>query len=114
MRIKNRKEIPRIQDTCGTIQEMYHSKNLSVSYATISRKARSHKHEVMEEVYYIVKGEGRMFVGKKSFTVKSGDIIAIPKNVFHHIEKISREPVEMVVVTHPRYAASDVIEEKKR
>lgn len=111
MKIRNRKNIPYIDDNCGKIQEMHDSKNLSVSYAIITGKAISHTHKIMEEVYYIVKGNGRMFIGKERFDVGPGDIIPIPKNVYHHIEKTSSTPVEIVVVTHPKYIKSDNIEE---
>ena len=111
MRIRNRKNIPYVADNCGRIQEMHDSKNLSISYAIITGKAHSHMHKIMEEVYYIVKGKGKMCIGKKAFIVQPGDIIPIPKNIFHHIEKISHIPVEIVVVTHPKYIKSDNIEE---
>jgi mannose-6-phosphate isomerase-like protein (cupin superfamily) len=111
MKIKNRKNIVSIQDNCGRIQEMHNSKNLSISYATIKGKAKSHKHNIMEEVYYIVKGEAKMFIGKESFNVKTGDVIPIPKKIYHHIENNSKTPIEIVVVTHPKYIKSDNIEE---
>ncbi len=109
MKIKNRDVIPFIDDTCGKIQEMHQSKNLSVSYATITGKAKPHKHKVMEEVYYIVKGTGKMVIDKETFKIKSGDIISIPKNKIHYVEKTSVESVEIVVVTHPKFDPSDVL-----
>ncbi len=109
MKIKNRNEIPFIDDTCGKIQEMHQSKNLSVSYATIAGKAKPHKHKVMEEVYYVVKGAGNIVIGGETFKIKSGDIISIPKNEIHYVENTSVEPIELVVVTHPRFDYSDVL-----
>jgi len=111
MKITNRKDVEVLPDACGEIQELHHSDNLSISYATITGKARSDMHKKMKEVYYIIKGGGKLFIGDKSFDVGAGDIIDIPKSTHHHLEKTSEEPVELMVVTHPRYDTSDIIEE---
>ena len=112
MNIINRAEINGINDTCGIIQQLFDSDNLTVSYAIITGKAKSHLHRRTQEVYYIEKGRGNLFVGSDQFKVSAGDVIPLPKHVYHHLEKISTEPLELLVVTHPRYDPSDVIEEK--
>lgn len=109
--IKNRLSVEAIDDTCGKIQELYHSENLSIAYVTVTGKAKSHLHRKMEEVYYIQKGRGKLYIGQECLYVITGDIIPIPKNQYHHLEKLSKEPLEVMVVTHPKYDLSDVIEE---
>ena len=101
-----------MDDICGKIQEMYHSENMSISYVTITGKAKSHMHRRLEEVYYIEKGIGRIRIGNDVFDVKPGDVIPIPQNTYHSLEKTSKEPVELLVVTHPEFDPSDVIEEE--
>ena len=108
MQIKNRKDIKPIEDACEALQELHHSKNLSISYATIHDKTRPHKHLKMEEVYYIVKGAGKMEMGNDVFEIKSGDIISIPKNVYHCINFVN-SPIELVVVTYPRFDTTDLL-----
>lgn len=108
MKIKNRKDVKTIEDACEKLQEMYNSKNLSVSYATITNKARLHKHIKTEEVYYVVGGKGKLNIGGKLFDIKAGDIIPIPKNTYHGVEVVEM-PVDIVVVTHPRFDKNDLI-----
>ncbi len=111
--IRNRKEIEFLDDTCGKIQELYHSEQLSIAYVIVTGIAKSHIHHRMEEVYYVEKGEGKLYVGKEVHSVEPGNIIAIPKNVFHHLERTSAELLEVMVVTHPKYDVTDVIEEEQ-
>jgi mannose-6-phosphate isomerase-like protein (cupin superfamily) len=109
MQIKNREDIKLIKDACGKLQEMYHSKNISVSYATITGETKRHKHLKMEEIYYIIKGKGKIKIGEKVFEIKPGDIVPIPKKVYHSIDPIE-EPIELIVITHPRFDKNDLIQ----
>jgi len=107
-RIRNRKSIPVTKDACERLQELYHSKNISVSYATITNKTQAHKHKKTEELYYIVKGHGTMRIGTNLVKIREGDIIPIPKSTYHAIENVAL-PIEIVVVTHPRWTRKDQI-----
>ena len=108
MDIRNRKNIKPILDACGKLQELYNSNNLSVSYVVIENNSKPHKHKKMEEVYFIVKGKANIKIGNKKYPIKEGDIFSIPKNEFHNIEDV-QEPIELVVVTNPRYDPGDLI-----
>jgi len=108
MEIKNRGDIKPLEDACEELQELHHSDNLSISYATITNKAEPHKHLKMEEVYYIIKGRAKIKIGEEVFDIKPGDIIPIPKNVYHNIESVE-EPVELLVVTNPRFDTNDLV-----
>jgi len=110
MIIRNITSIEPIDDTCGRIQQLYDSENITIAYVMITGKARSHLHKKTEEVYYVQKGRGNLFIGDDKFKVEPGDIVPLPKNTFHHLERISAEPLELLVVTNPRYDVSDVIE----
>lgn len=61
--------------------------NLVVSSTALKPKmsTRGHKHEGQEEVYYFVKGSGRMELDEESFMVKSGDVVLIEDGVFHRV-----------------------------
>ena|SRR3989344_614867 len=112
MEIRNRKDVEFIDDTCGVIQELFHSDNISLAYVIVKSKARSHMHRRLEEIYYIQKGGGKLYIGIDCFNVKPEDIISIPKNIYHHLERTSENPLELLVVTYPRYDPLDVIEEE--
>ncbi len=112
MEIRNRSEIEFIDDACGKLQELYSSDNMSIAYAIITSTARPHMHKKMEEVYSIEKGIGICHIGDASFDVKPGDIIPLPKNEFHYLESIAgEEPLEVFVVTYPKYDTADVFYE---
>ena len=108
MKIINRKNIKPIADACGKLQELYNSENLSLSYAVISDSTKPHKHQKMEEVYFIVKGKAKLKIGDETFTIETGDVFSIPKDKFHNIQDVE-ETIELVVVTNPKYDPSDVI-----
>lgn len=112
MDITSRKDAKPIEDVCGFIQELYNSDNLSFSVATITGKSTSHKHEKMEEIYFVLKGSGILFIGSESSPINPGDLIPIPKNKFHHIETEANQTIEVIVATFPKYDPSDVIKEK--
>lgn len=111
MKIIRQNEVSVIEDVCGEIREMYNSANMSISVATITGKSTSHKHETLEEVYFIAKGCGKIFIGSESAHIQQGDLIAIPKNEFHHIETNQNEVVEVIVATYPKFNNKDVIKE---
>jgi mannose-6-phosphate isomerase-like protein (cupin superfamily) len=108
MNIINRKNIKPFKDACGKLQELYTSDKLSVSYSIITHASQPHKHNKMEEVYFILKGKAKLKVGKKLYPIKAGDVFLIPKKEYHHIEDV-KEKIELVVVTHPKFDKKDVL-----
>lgn len=111
MQIINKNSVNRFQDVCGWIYELYKSENISITIATIKGKSKPHKHKIMEEVYYILHGNGTLIIDGERSTVKPGDLIPIPKDTFHHIETSTGKEMEILVITHPRFIKEDVIEQ---
>ena len=85
-----------IQDIGGSIakeDERYVVKdnttltNLVVSSTDLkaTKSTSGHKHEGQEEVYYFVKGSGRMELDDKIVNVNEGDVILIEDGVFHRV-----------------------------
>ena len=65
-------------------------KNLVLSSTMLRRgmSTRGHRHPGQEEVYFFVKGYGKMIVGDETddpFNVGPGDIILIPDGAFHRV-----------------------------
>jgi len=108
MKIVNRKNIKPIEDACGKLQELYNSKNLSLSYSVINNSSKPHKHKKMEEVYFVVKGKAKFKIGNSIFPIRAGDAFSIPKNEYHNIQDVEKT-VELVVVTNPKFDPSDLI-----
>lgn len=48
-----------------------------------------HKHEFAEEWEYVISGSAIKHVGDESVRLEAGDVVFVPKNVFHGLENAS-------------------------
>jgi mannose-6-phosphate isomerase-like protein (cupin superfamily) len=53
----------------------------------------------MEEVYYVVSGQGTMVVDKDEYEIKQGDALYVPPGVFHTTKQTGNVPLTVVWVT---------------
>ena len=65
-------------------------KNLILSQTQLHRgqQTRGHRHPGQEEVYFFIRGNGKMIVGQETdeaFPVIAGDVILIPDGAFHRV-----------------------------
>lgn len=44
-----------------------------------------HRHPISDEILYFVEGTGECLVGSETYSVKSGDLVFVPKNSPHSI-----------------------------
>jgi mannose-6-phosphate isomerase-like protein (cupin superfamily) len=58
-----------------------------------------HRHDGMEEVYFIMSGQGRSTVNDSTFDVRAGDAIPCTLHSSHGIYNNSREDLEILVVS---------------
>ena len=58
---------------------------LSSTFLEANKSTSGHKHEGQEEVYYFIKGSGRMELDDKTISVKENDIVLIEDGVFHRV-----------------------------
>ncbi|MBA3705136.1 MAG: cupin domain-containing protein [Bacteroidetes bacterium] len=75
----------------------------------IKKEVKKHKHVSHSEHVYILEGEGEMTLGEKSFHVKKGDIVFIPKNTIHSLKVSSSTPVKVLSVQAPLFDGKDRI-----
>jgi len=75
------------QDERYTVKDNTHLNNLVVSSTDLHPKMSTsgHSHAGQEEVYYFIKGSGKMELDDKTFTVKAGDVVLIEDGVFHRV-----------------------------
>ena len=61
------------------------TKRLKMGYTTIypTGSTTGHTHADMEEVYFVISGEGEMVVGEDRFEIRTGDALYVPPNEFH-------------------------------
>lgn len=55
-----------------------------------------HKHLDHEEVYYIIKGSGKITIDNKTARYQDGDVIYIPEKTIHSITNDGEEMVEFL------------------
>ena len=63
-----------------------HAQSLAEAIIPAGGRTLLHRHLMSEEIYYIVRGDGMMTLGGKTFFVKAGDTICIPPGTPHAIK----------------------------
>ncbi len=77
------------------------SKNLTMGYTTIypTGTTTGHAHDDMEEVYFVISGEGIMVIGEDRFPIKPGDGLYVPPGLFHTTIQTGNQPLVVLWVT---------------
>jgi mannose-6-phosphate isomerase-like protein (cupin superfamily) len=85
--------------------------NQSLAEATLPPGARTepHLHSRTEEIYYILRGAGRMTVGREERQVGPGDGILIPPGTRHTIRNVGTDPLVFLCCCAPPYSDEDTV-----
>ncbi|ESR26865.1 cupin domain-containing protein [Lutibaculum baratangense] len=70
------------------------------TYQPMAYVAR-HAHEVQEQVYHVLEGEGLMEIGDERRVVRRNDVIFLPPGVPHMIQNTGLGDLTFIVVTTP-------------
>ena len=65
------------------------------------RKMRIHKHLNNDELIFIHKGEGTLTLDEESIEVKTGDVIFVPRGVWHGLDNTGKENLLMAFQYSP-------------
>jgi mannose-6-phosphate isomerase-like protein (cupin superfamily) len=67
-----------------------------LNYAVIEpgREFQLHHHESMEEVFYILSGEGEVTVNEETRPISPGMAVVIPRNAVHLMKNVGTGPLE--------------------
>jgi len=89
--------------------------NLTLSKTTLKPKqcTNGHSHDDLEEIYFFMKGSGRMQLDEEIFEVKKGDIVLIPSGKFHKVYNDMHIPMEFVCVFEKYDRDSDIAKYNK-
>jgi mannose-6-phosphate isomerase-like protein (cupin superfamily) len=87
------------------------ARNQSLAEATLPPGAatESQLHPASEEVYYVLRGVGRMTLGTERRAVGRGDGILIPPGTPHTIENVGQEPLVFLCCCAPPYSHEDTV-----
>ncbi len=73
------------------------------------QKTTPHFHRATEEIYYILEGQGEMWLGEESHDVGPGDAIAIPPGMVHTIKNTGTATLRFLCCCAPAYEHDDTV-----
>ena len=87
------------------------ARNQSLAEAALPPGVRTHPHvhPHTEEIYYILRGAGRMVLGAEEREVGPGDGILIPPGIRHTIRNVGQEPLTFLCCCAPPYTDEDTV-----
>jgi mannose-6-phosphate isomerase-like protein (cupin superfamily) len=86
-------------------------RNQSLAEARLPAGATTtlHYHPQSEEIYYVLRGTGRMRIAHETTAVGPGDAIAIPPGLRHQITNTGQEPLVFLCCCAPGYEHADTV-----
>jgi quercetin dioxygenase-like cupin family protein len=63
------------------------------------KRSDYHQHPDAEQLYYVLRGQGKMIVDDESYPIREGDVIYLPPGVKHRAVNDSDDWMEHVIVT---------------
>lgn len=84
------------------------SDSLASSFVIIIKKeVKPHKHLQHSEHVIVLDGTGLMRMDEKSFEIKKGDVVFIPKNTVHSVKSTGKQALKVLSVQAPRFDGKD-------
>jgi mannose-6-phosphate isomerase-like protein (cupin superfamily) len=93
----------------STIRELHHTQVQSLAEATleVEQATERHYHRVTEEIYFVLKGQGRMEVDGETTHVRPGDAVLIPAGAWHELENNGTSELRILCCCAPAYSHDD-------
>jgi mannose-6-phosphate isomerase-like protein (cupin superfamily) len=93
----------------STIRELHHTAAQSLAEATLEpdQATERHYHRASEEIYFVLKGSGRMEVDGDTRTVRPGDAVLIPPGAWHTLENDGSSELRILCCCSPPYSHDD-------
>ena len=80
----------------------------SLAHASIPSGESSKPHKLrISEVYYILEGEGEMFIDNESGTVMVGQAVYIPPNTTQYILNTGKSELRFLCIVDPAWRSQD-------
>ena len=104
--VRHGDEVDGVDCPCGLSRRILTRKDsdaASLHVVRIKRDSEIHYHKVRTEFYYVLRGEGQMYLDGDVVPVRQGHAIAIPPGVTHR----ARGDLEILNVVIPPHAPGD-------
>ncbi|MBC7286667.1 MAG: cupin domain-containing protein [Armatimonadetes bacterium] len=84
------------------------ARRMSLALARIDegRRTQPHRHRTSDEIYYVLQGEGVVYLGSQPHRVCPGEAVYIPAGTEHWAVVVSG-PMEILCVCSPPYQHED-------
>jgi mannose-6-phosphate isomerase-like protein (cupin superfamily) len=80
----------------------------SLAHATVKPGIASKPHKLKtSEVYYILEGEGLMFIDNESKPVSKDSTVYIPPHAIQHIENTGKVDLKFICIVDPAWRVED-------
>ena len=85
------------------------SENLWVGVSEVDpgSESNAHSHEINEEVFYVVSGEGFIRVGEERQAVSAGSVVVAPPGETHQLLNPGSETLKVVCSVSPAFVKED-------
>lgn len=93
----------------STIRELHHTQVQSLAEATleVEQATERHYHRVTEEIYFVLKGQGKMEIDGETTHVRPGDAVLIPAGAWHQLENNGTSELRILCCCAPAYSHDD-------
>jgi mannose-6-phosphate isomerase-like protein (cupin superfamily) len=93
----------------STIRELHHTPVQSLAEATleVEQATERHYHRLTEEIYFVLKGQGKMEVDGETTHVRPGDAVLIPAGAWHQLENNGTSELRILCCCAPAYSHDD-------
>ncbi len=78
--------------------EMENVQGMTYGFLPVSSKFAWHNHEKLNEVMYVLKGQGTVRDDEGVYSYNVGDVFVFPDGVYHEIQNTSEEENEYIFV----------------
>jgi len=115
MEIINRNDVPAfITKDKSEIREIMAPANSRIERQSLAEaivypgdSTELHLHKTIEEIYYILEGEGNMWQDGEERAINPGDAIANPPGIPHYITNTGDTPLVFLCICVPNYTHED-------
>ena len=93
----------------STIRELHHTdvQSLAESTLEVEQATERHYHRASEEIYFVLKGQGKLEVDGETTHVRPGDAVLIPAGAWHQLENNGTSELRILCCCAPAYSHDD-------
>ncbi|MEK7321647.1 MAG: cupin domain-containing protein [Pseudomonadota bacterium] len=84
-----------------------HAQSLAEAIVPPRSATLAHRHQLSEEIYHFIAGQGRMRLGEDEFSVSPGDTVCIPPGTPHALINPHDSELRLLCCSSPAYAHDD-------